>query len=93
MPRQDSMKRRLSKEQKHYCIAQIQSFFLEERDEEIGMIAAERVLDFIAHDIAPNFYNLGLEDARKIIRVQSENTETELAILHKPLDLRSRRDE
>lgn len=90
MSRKDSMIRRLSKEQKRYCIAQIQAFFREERDEELGMIAAERVLDFIAQDIAPNFYNLGLEDARKVTRMQAENTETELAILHKPLDLRPR---
>jgi uncharacterized protein (DUF2164 family) len=48
------------------------------------------VLDFIAQDIAPHFYNLGLEDARKVTQMQAENTETELAILHKPLDLRPR---
>jgi uncharacterized protein (DUF2164 family) len=41
-------------DQKHY--------FAKEWDEELDDLAAERVLDFITEKLAPEFYNLGVDN-------------------------------
>ena len=40
----------------------IKKFFLNERDEEIGDLAAILILDFIVDNLASDFYNLGVRD-------------------------------
>ena len=42
-------------------------FFESERDEKIGVIAAEQLLDFFLERIGPKVYNRGIEDARKAL--------------------------
>jgi uncharacterized protein (DUF2164 family) len=51
----------LSKERKAAMIAEIKHYFAKERNEELGDPAAERVLDFIAEKLAPEFYNQGVD--------------------------------
>ncbi len=72
--------------QKRILIRHIQDFFYEELGEEIGIIAAERFLDFVALELAPVFYNQGVKDARKLLKDQMEHLEMELSILEKPLN-------
>ena len=81
----------LPQDQKRLLIRHIQDFFYEERGEEMGIIAAERFLDFVALELAPAFYNLGVQDARKLIKEQLEHTDTELAILERPLNKSKRK--
>lgn len=52
----------LSKENKEQMIKEIKGFFLKERDEEIGDLAASLFLDFIIENLAAAFYNQGVED-------------------------------
>lgn len=61
------MKRKLqiSKPSKEKMITEIKRFFLEERNEDLGDLAAMIILDFIVESIAPEFYNEGLRDALK----------------------------
>ncbi len=43
----------------------LQEYFASERDEELGDLAVTLLYDFIAEEIGPFFYNLGLSDARR----------------------------
>lgn len=72
-----SAKFELSKEKKEFMITAIQSYFLSERDMELGDLAASMVLDFFIEKLAPEFYNLGVEDAH---RYMSEKVEDLLGI-------------
>lgn len=58
---------KLSKEQREDMINKIKLYFDKERDEEIGDLGASLLLDFIAKEIATEFYNLGVLDSFKYI--------------------------
>ncbi|MCA1031469.1 DUF2164 domain-containing protein [Bacillus timonensis] len=55
----------LSKEVKEEMIRSIQNYFLQEKDEELGDLAATLMLDFFMKDLAPHFYNQGVSDAHR----------------------------
>lgn len=42
----------------------IVKYFAEERDEELGELASQIVLDFFLEELAPHAYNQGVEDAQ-----------------------------
>ncbi len=54
---------KLSREKREDMIAAIQAYFLQERDEEIGDLAAGFLLDFFIGQLAPEFYNQGVLDS------------------------------
>lgn len=54
---------RLSASQKKEMVASIQRYYMEERQEELGELAAGLLLDFFIKELAAVFYNKGLEDA------------------------------
>lgn len=74
-----------SKEAKQGMKEEIISFFYQERDEEIGEIAAEAVLDFCLEKLGPYIYNEGIQDAIKLISERNTNTEDDLHSLKRPL--------
>lgn len=53
----------LTKEQKDEMVRLIQNYYEKEQNEEIGNLAAMLLLDFFIEQIAPTFYNLGVEDS------------------------------
>ncbi len=53
---------KLSREQKEPLLSLVKEYFLKERDEELGDLAATLFLDFIIEKMAPVFYNLGVQD-------------------------------
>lgn len=55
----------LNKEQKEEAVKEIIHYFGKERDEEIGNLAAQLLLMFIAEKIGPYYYNKGVQDAQK----------------------------
>ncbi|CAM3904092.1 DUF2164 domain-containing protein [Mesobacillus zeae] len=57
----------LNKETKDALISEIQSYFYEERGEELGDLAALLILEFFMDKLAPHFYNLGIADAQKYL--------------------------
>lgn len=67
----------VSKEVKEDMILAIKSYFLKERDEELGDLGALLVLDFFMEKLAPHAYNQGVYDSYKYI---SERTEDLLGI-------------
>ena len=56
---------RLTEEQRETAKADIIYFFENERDEKIGVIAADQLLDFFMEHIGTHLYNQGVSDARK----------------------------
>lgn len=54
----------LKDEEKKELIDTIIQFFDEERDEKIGIIAAENLLDFFLNNLGKSIYNKALDDAK-----------------------------
>lgn len=54
-------------------IKKIQKFFLNERDEEIGELAAILLLDFITEKLASEFYNKGIQDCMAQLSLNIED--------------------
>ncbi|ASK62610.1 hypothetical protein CFK37_10820 [Virgibacillus phasianinus] len=53
----------LSKEQKDEMASLIKGYFETERGEDIGDLASLLILDFFIEELAPLFYNIGVEDS------------------------------
>ena len=68
----------LSEEERRNYINKIITFFAEERDEEIGIIAAGEVLDFFLENFSKNIYNLGVEDAKEMFKEKMTDLEVDL---------------
>lgn len=66
----------LSKSEKEKVVSDIIHYFNSERDEEIGVLSAELLLDFLIERIAPEFYNLGVADAINYINQTAEDMES-----------------
>lgn len=73
----------LSAESRARALKAIIAFFQDERGEEIGVIAAEEVLDFFLQDVAPEIYNRAVEDAKEAWRQNAEDGELALELLKK----------
>lgn len=54
----------ISKEKKRELVLEIKSFFLDNRDEEIGDLQAEILVDFLIEKVGAQIYNQGLHDAK-----------------------------
>ncbi|MEA4900482.1 DUF2164 domain-containing protein [Desulfitobacterium sp.] len=67
----------LNKEAREDMILAIKTYFLKERDEDLGDLAASFILDFFMEKLAPHAYNQGVYDSYKYM---SERTEDLLGI-------------
>ncbi|MFB5067442.1 MAG: DUF2164 domain-containing protein [Candidatus Wallacebacter cryptica] len=57
----------LTMEERKQLIKSVQGFFLTERDQEIGELAAILIIDFMIEQLGPLYYNRGIEDAFKFM--------------------------
>ncbi len=64
---------KLNKEIREEMISSIKNYFEKERDEELGDLAAGLILDFIAEELAPEFYNQGVYDSYKFMNLHCED--------------------
>lgn len=64
---------KISKDKKEKMIKSIKTYFLNERDEDLGDLAAELILDFITKELAPEFYNQGIQDAYCYVKDKAED--------------------
>ncbi|MFA7315027.1 MAG: DUF2164 family protein [Candidatus Magasanikbacteria bacterium] len=71
----------IPKENRKHYIEKIITFFAEQKDEEIGMIAAEEFLDFFLENFAQNIYNKGLEDAKLTLKKRFEDFDLDIDLL------------
>lgn len=56
---------KINKEKKDKMILAIKTYFLKERDEELGDLASSLILDFFMKELASEFYNQGIQDAHQ----------------------------
>ncbi|MES9683475.1 hypothetical protein CN514_02390 [Bacillus sp. AFS001701] len=71
---------KLPPDQQKFAINQLQTYFLQERDEELSELSSVLLLDFISQKLGPMFYNKGVEDSQ---RFMSERVEDLYALLLK----------
>ena len=53
----------VTKQRRNGMVEEVKKYFLKERDEEIGDLAAGLVFDFILEKMGPEFYNQGVDDS------------------------------
>ena len=63
----------ITEEAKKEMIQAIKTYFLKERDEDLGDLAAYLILDLFLDTLAPHAYNQGIYDAYKYINDKSED--------------------
>lgn len=73
----------LSLEQRKKLQEDIIYFFQEERDEKLGIIGAETVLDFFLDVLGETIYNKALDDAKLWLTRIIENAESDYYALYK----------
>jgi uncharacterized protein (DUF2164 family) len=73
----------LSAEEKRKLLEEIQSYFDEERDEKIGVIAAESLLEFFLNTLGKHIYNKALDNVKLWYERIMENIEADFYALYK----------
>lgn len=64
---------KINKEKRQEMVDSIKNYFQNEKEEELGDLAAGLMLDFIIEEIAPEFYNQGVHDAYKYMSDRLED--------------------
>jgi len=62
-----------SKERRDEMIVEIKNYFLHEREEDLGDLAAGLILDFVVETLAPEFYNQGVLDSYQFLHDTAED--------------------
>lgn len=75
----------LSDEERQEMLERIKTFFRDEREEEIGIIASGDVLDFFVGVLGKSFYNKALDDAWMWFRKMNDNMESDFYSLYKDI--------
>lgn len=73
----------ITDEKRKAVVKEIIYFFEKERNETIGVIAAESILDFMLQSLAPHIYNKGVEDSLQFIKEHLEILGPEMEALLK----------
>lgn len=63
----------LTKETRESMISSIKTYFFNEREEELGDLASNLMLDFIIEELGPEFYNQGVHDSYKYMSDRVED--------------------
>jgi uncharacterized protein (DUF2164 family) len=71
----------LDEARKEQLISRLQSFYLEEFDEELSRFRAEQVLGFALDALGPQIYNQAVQDARKFVQDRLDDLDGEV---HEP---------
>ncbi len=72
-----------SKEEKEFIVKDIQNFFREDLNQEIGQFDSIHLLDFFSDKIGPYYYNRGLFDAQAILEKRMDNIKEAISKLEK----------
>lgn len=73
----------LTPEEKKSMLEEITYFFETERDEKIGIIGSEQVLDFFLQSLGDKIYNKALDDAFRWYKKVRDNMESDYYALYK----------
>lgn len=63
------------------CIDEVIARVDELETTEIGVIAAQDIIDIIIENLAPDIYNTGVADAQKVIQKKLQDIEVDLQML------------
>lgn len=74
---------RLTEEERQEMLGNIEAFYLDVRDEEIGIIAREQLLDFFLETLGAQIYNKALDDVHGWYKRMHENLESDFYALYK----------
>ena len=74
---------KLSDEQKKHIISEIKAFYLDVRDEELGIIEEQQIMDLFLEHLAPVVYNKALDDAKRWYMQQMDNLDSDYYLLYK----------
>ncbi len=74
----------LSREQTELLVSKIKDYFEQELDQDIGGFEAEFLIQFLAREVGPYFYNKGLTDAQVLLNEKIEDLGYMLEEMHKP---------
>jgi uncharacterized protein (DUF2164 family) len=69
---------RLTDEEKKLAKEELILFFKNKRNEQIGIIAAEEILNFFLQSVGSKLYNKGITDAKKAIENRIEELNFDL---------------
>lgn len=69
---------RLSDEKRKAAIDDLIYYFESERDEKIGVLAAEQLLDFFLQNVGAEIYNKGIADAKETLYKRMEDLKYDL---------------
>ena len=64
---------KLEKHQKEEMVNKLRAYFLKERNEELGDLATQLLVDFMIQEFGDTFYNKGIEDAQRYISEYVDN--------------------
>ncbi|MDP4178820.1 MAG: DUF2164 domain-containing protein [Bacillota bacterium] len=73
MKKNNKNKIELSNEVRQNMVEKVKYYFQNERDEELGDLAAGLILDFIIDELSPEFYNKGVYDSYKYMNERTED--------------------
>ena len=76
----------LSKDATTSLVSKLQSYFSDDLDRELGGFEAEFLIEFLARELGPYFYNRGLADAHALFMEKSEEIGYLVQELEKPTD-------
>lgn len=69
---------KLTDEEKSSAKEELILFFENERDEKIGVIAAEKIINFFLQSVGGKLYNKGVNDAKKAMENRIEELQFDL---------------
>lgn len=72
---------RIDARRRRAMVRELQASLLEERDEDVGELAAGFLLDFVLDLAGPDLYNAALTDAARAFREHADIVEAEVASL------------
>ena len=75
----------LSPKQRKIAISRIVDFFATERQEKIGIIAAEDLLDMFLEETGPHLFNKGVSEAKKLIKTRLQEIDLDIELLQKDI--------
>ena len=82
MPSSDrALSARLDAKRRRALVRELQAWLREEREEEVGELAAGFLLDFVLDLAGPDLYNAALADAARVFREHAGIVEADLSSL------------
>ena len=80
-PEPRRLSERIDARRRRAMVRELQTWFLDERDEEVGELAAGFILDFVLDLAGPDLYNAALADAARRFREHADIVEADIASL------------